>query len=589
MRRITTLLGLMLLLWLGALPVAAFTRAESKAASMVTSLQAGHDFPLAAQLSDEALWAKSNELLAAIAVWQPKTALREGGPENQAFTWEMKLVIHFKHKGYPARIIRIALGPVVFSDHLGTPYAYHNPVTDTTSFTPFNPWGELLARTASNNPPWEGLGQVPTTGFTLAADSVFALPPLGLAGHIYDREVGLVQMHHRSYSPRLGQFATPDYRAPNLYDPSTFTEPYAYAAGNPMLYWDPDGLSHFPAGVIRQILDEGGNLEGREFIEFVIGRLAAYNQNEGVEGYPVYSSFGLSYIQTVPVLEFIQNEHETELNTRLLEEGIATVLEDLNNGGPTRTSEFELFRLLNLLATFEEALPHTYQPRGEFYFGSAYHRAIRFNGDHYQLYHYLENQDQAAATALLGYVGPLALPAMGSMAQRLGQVRIPYPTIQTTELNTVTAMAGLAGKFKVRSLKLKSLTVGELLAINSGTRLIRGNNPSRLVFGGMEVRAVRNLSHIDESTLRAMAKKGFAAKDINGDPLILHHLKQNPAGPLVEIPAFRHSIGNRVQHPFGNASGLGLTAEQRSAFNLWRESYWKARALEELTRRGLSP
>jgi RHS repeat-associated protein len=66
---------------------------------------------------------------------------------------------------------------------------------------------------------------------------------MGLAGHLYDTDTGLVQMHHRYYSPRLGHFLTPDYRTPNIYDPSTFTEPYAYAAGNPMLYWDPDGLA----------------------------------------------------------------------------------------------------------------------------------------------------------------------------------------------------------------------------------------------------------------------------------------------------------------------------------------------------------
>ena len=105
----------------------------------------------------------------------------------------------------------------------------------------------------------------------------------------------------------------------------------------------------------------------------------------------------------------------------------------------------------------------------------------------------------------------------------------------------------------------------------------------------MEVRAVRNLSHVDDSTLRAMAQHGFAAKDINGKKLILHHLDQNPAGPIVEIPGFRHSIGNRVQHPLGNAAGAGLTAEQRTAFNAWRTDYWKTRALEELTRRGLTP
>ncbi len=105
----------------------------------------------------------------------------------------------------------------------------------------------------------------------------------------------------------------------------------------------------------------------------------------------------------------------------------------------------------------------------------------------------------------------------------------------------------------------------------------------------MEVRAVRDLSHVDESTLRAMSKKGFAAKDINGNPLQLHHLGQNPAGPLVEIPVTRHRGSNRIQHPLGNAPGVGLTAEQRAAFDAYRESYWKARALEQMQRRGLTP
>jgi hypothetical protein len=119
--------------------------------------------------------------------------------------------------------------------------------------------------------------------------------------------------------------------------------------------------------------------------------------------------------------------------------------------------------------------------------------------------------------------------------------------------------------------------------------LVQGSNPSRVVFDGMEVRGVRNLSHIDDTTLRAMAKSGFAPKDINGNKLILHHLNQNPPGPVVEMPRLPHSIGNRVQHPLGNAPGAGLTTEQRAAFNAWRESYWKARALDELARRGLMP
>jgi hypothetical protein len=68
---------------------------------------------------------------------------------------------------------------------------------------------------------------------------------------------------------------------------------------------------------------------------------------------------------------------------------------------------------------------------------------------------------------------------------------------------------------------------------------------------------------------------------------VLHHHKQNPAGPIVEIPASKHSIGNPRQHPFGNTKGAGLSADQRAAFGSWRVNYWKARAGEELGRRGL--
>jgi len=113
--------------------------------------------------------------------------------------------------------------------------------------------------------------------------------------------------------------------------------------------------------------------------------------------------------------------------------------------------------------------------------------------------------------------------------------------------------------------------------------------PGFLGFEGLEVRGARDLSHVPEGRLRAMKERGFAATDpVTGDPLILHHLDQNPAGPLVEMVAPRHNVWNVRQHPFGDTPGAGLSAEQRAAFNSqWRPAYWRTRAAEELRRRGL--
>ena len=109
-----------------------------------------------------------------------------------------------------------------------------------------------------------------------------------------------------------------------------------------------------------------------------------------------------------------------------------------------------------------------------------------------------------------------------------------------------------------------------------------------LEFEGLEVRGARDLSHVSEGTLRVMRERGFSGTDpVTGAPLIMHHVNQNPAGPVVEIPALRHSVWNPRQHPFGNTPGAGLSLDQRAAFKQWRNEYWKARAAEELSRRGL--
>lgn len=106
-----------------------------------------------------------------------------------------------------------------------------------------------------------------------------------------------------------------------------------------------------------------------------------------------------------------------------------------------------------------------------------------------------------------------------------------------------------------------------------------------MAFQGFEIRAVRNLSHISDSSLAAMAQIGFAGRTIDGETIQLHHHRQNPDGPIIELPESMHNIGNRNQHPFGNEAGSGLTAEQRQNFNNWRVEYWKARAEAEIFRR----
>lgn len=104
-------------------------------------------------------------------------------------------------------------------------------------------------------------------------------------------------------------------------------------------------------------------------------------------------------------------------------------------------------------------------------------------------------------------------------------------------------------------------------------------------FQGMEVRAVRDLSHVEQGTLEAMQQHGFAATTRSGDSIVLHHLGQNPAGPLVEMPAANHSIWNSVQHPLGNTAGAGLSATERATYNAWRTEYWQWRATQELNAR----
>jgi hypothetical protein len=107
----------------------------------------------------------------------------------------------------------------------------------------------------------------------------------------------------------------------------------------------------------------------------------------------------------------------------------------------------------------------------------------------------------------------------------------------------------------------ESVPLAEFLPAKSG--------PLRNVaqFNRMEIRTVRDLSHLDQGTLGAMQQYGFSWKTKSSDTIILHQLEQNPAARVVERPSEFHSIGNEVQHPFGNMEGVGLTDAERAAFN----------------------
>ncbi len=129
---------------------------------------------------------------------------------------------------------------------------------------------------------------------------------------------------------------------------------------------------------------------------------------------------------------------------------------------------------------------------------------------------------------------------------------------------------------------------------STGASAAKGASTHTTTFQGLEVRAVRDLSHIDDGTLRAMSQRGFAPKTIHGDSIVLHHHRQNPAGFIVEMPSSNQRIApvtsprnNPRQHPFGNTRGAGLTPKQRADFNSWRVQYWKWRAQEELARRAV--
>jgi hypothetical protein len=98
---------------------------------------------------------------------------------------------------------------------------------------------------------------------------------------------------YRWYHPRLGTFLTPDFRPPNIYDPSTFTEPYAYATGNPVMYWDLDGLAELRMEYIDPNTQEKKwiLIDWWQLIEALQGNSFSYKHEKGKNwiGWPKWS------------------------------------------------------------------------------------------------------------------------------------------------------------------------------------------------------------------------------------------------------------------------------------------------------------
>jgi len=117
---------------------------------------------------------------------------------------------------------------------------------------------------------------------------------------------------------------------------------------------------------------------------------------------------------------------------------------------------------------------------------------------------------------------------------------------------------------------------------NAGTRL--------------DVNGYTSLSHLSDKELEKLyyansgSGWGLSPKDAQGNTIVLHHYKQNPAGPIVAMPAKHHDKPhtNPGQHPFGKTKGGGLSSDERKDFDNWRKDYHAAQAKGELEKRGIT-
>jgi filamentous hemagglutinin len=72
-----------------------------------------------------------------------------------------------------------------------------------------------------------------------------------------------------------------------------------------------------------------------------------------------------------------------------------------------------------------------------------------------------------------------------------------------------------------------------------------------------------------------LMKSGKAPKGPDGESVNLHHMIQTKKGGIAEITQEMHQKKTKIIHINPNSMGSGI---KRSAFDTWREAYWKNRA-----------
>ncbi|MFC8402743.1 RHS repeat-associated core domain-containing protein [Streptomyces griseoincarnatus] len=100
------------------------------------------------------------------------------------------------------------------------------------------------------------------TGLPRTAPNEAVSQPYRYAGAYLD-PTGLYKMGHRYYDPTLGRFTQPDPSGQE-------TNPYLYAAGDPINHVDPSGLGWF-MGTVRFVKSKGSMLLGRASGVIVVG------------------------------------------------------------------------------------------------------------------------------------------------------------------------------------------------------------------------------------------------------------------------------------------------------------------------------